>query len=121
MQFTEHRPTAGKFIRSCAAGSITIDEDTYESSLIVFGDEVRAWPIETVTQLSHASAEAIIAHDPELVLVGTGERFALPDLGFQQALREAGIGCEPMATDAACRTFNVLIAEDRKVLAALIV
>ena len=120
MQFTEHRPTHGKVIRSHAPGNITVEQQTFQNSLLIFGDTIELWPVNAAAELGVESAVPLLAYEPELIVIGTGSRFAFPDGAFQQALREAGVGCEPMATDAACRTFNVLVAEERQVLGAFI-
>ncbi len=61
-----------------------------------------------------------LKHEVDVVLVGTGRTIAHPPAAFRQALEEAGIGVEPMASDAAARTYNVLLSEGRRVAAALL-
>lgn len=88
--------------------------------LVVPQGEVLAWPVHTMADLSTADFEQMLALKPEVVLLGTGERqhFAHPRL--YACLSAARIGLEAMDTGAACRTYNILMAEGRKVLAALI-
>jgi uncharacterized protein len=57
----------------------------------------------------------------ELVLLGSGQRLRFPPAGHLQALIRRGIGLETMDTAAACRTYNILASEGRKVLAALLI
>jgi len=65
-------------------------------------------------------SRAIAGEALDVLLVGCGPRFLPPPAGLVRALRESGIGLEWMDTGAACRTFNVLLAEERRVAAALI-
>lgn len=67
-----------------------------------------------------ASVILAAAKEIDVLLHGTGAEIAHPDPGFRAALEEAGIGIEAMATPAACRTFNVLLGEGRRVAAALL-
>ena len=57
---------------------------------------------------------------PEVVIIGTGKTLTFPPPQLTVGLQSQGIGVEIMAHDAACRTFNILLAEDRRVIAALI-
>jgi len=68
----------------------------------------------------HIAAVANAAERPEILLVGTGEKMALPPANIRKMLQESGLGYELMDTGAAARTFNVLRMEDRRVAALLI-
>ncbi len=70
--------------------------------------------------LTEADFAALLAHGPEIVLLGTGATLRFPHPRLTRALAEAGVGLEVMDTPAACRTFNILAAEGRKVVAALL-
>ena len=74
------------------------------------------------SQVTFESFGALLARQqlPELVLLGCGVEMALPDPALRAALRERGILLETMASGAACRTYNVLMGEERQVAAALI-
>ena len=89
------------------------------SCLVTAERLITDWPPATFDELAPAHLEAIFALAPELVLLGTGpiQRFAPPEVRSEFARRR--IGLEAMQLGAACRTFNVLVQEDRKVLAAL--
>lgn len=62
---------------------------------------------------------AALELEPEIILIGTGEDASLPDVELMSALAERGIGLEFMTTPAACRTYNVLVHEQRRVVVAL--
>jgi uncharacterized protein len=65
--------------------------------------------------------QAVLALEPQIILLGTGERQVFPAPAIAAAVQAAGIGLEVMDTRAACRTYNVLVQEGRRVAAALIV
>ena len=89
------------------------------SCLVTAGRLITDWPPATFAELAPAHLGAIFELAPELVLLGTGpaQRFAAPEVRSEFARRR--IGLEVMQLGAACRTFNVLVQEDRRVVAAL--
>ncbi len=111
-----------QLITGYGTGWIEVNEARYEHSLIVLPNlVVTDWNVTNFEDLSEAHFERLAALAPEVILLGTGttHRFAHPSLS--RALTEAGIGLECMTTAAACRTYNILMAEGRHVAAALIV
>ena len=104
------------------AGRVAVGPTMYPHSVLVpWVGAVLAWPVPSFQALQAAHFEAILALQPELVIFGSGrrQRFAHPSL--LRPLIERRIGVETMDTPAACRTYNVLAAEGRRVVAALIV
>ena len=91
-----------------------------ESVLLPWQGTPEAWNVARYEDLSATHFERIAALGPELVLFGSGQRlrFARPE--WLQPLIARGIGCESMDTKAACRTYNLLAAEGRSVVAALL-
>ena len=90
-------------------------------SLILTGREVITdWEPNQLPELTASHMEAVLSLDPELVLLGTGARQQFPALEVLTRFYRAQIGVEVMDTAAACRTFNILVAEGRKVAAALL-
>lgn len=121
MKLSLETPASVNFIRSYARGTITINEETVSRSVIVMSNRIiRDWPPQTFEQLESAHFEGLAALDPEVVLLGTGERLRFPAPAHSACLLEHGIGLEVMDTAAACRTYNILAAEGRKVAAALL-
>ena len=109
-------------IHSYAAGSIVIADTTYKSSLILTSDAIiDDWQPENISQLTTDDLDQIIELDPELVVLGTGVRLQFPELEITMAFHSRNIGVEVMDTGAACRAFNFLAGEGRKVVAALFV
>ena len=102
-------------------GFILINEQRVESSLILMPEQlVRDWPPQEFDDLRDAHLETVARLKPELVVLGTGERQRFPDSTVLRPLMETGIGFEVMDTTAACRTYNILMAEGRGVAAALL-
>jgi uncharacterized protein len=102
-------------------GYVEVGGKRYRESLVVSGDRIIAdWPARSVESLSGDHVAAIVELKPEIVLIGTGARFQFPDQALLVPLQKAGIGVEVMDTQAACRTYNILLGEGRNVAAALI-
>ena len=91
-----------------------------ESVLLPWQGEVQAWAPAGFDGLRLEDFEAIAALQPELVLLGTGSRQRFPKPALLRPLMARRIGIETMNTAAACRTYNVLLSEDRAVVAALL-
>jgi uncharacterized protein len=108
-------------IRAYAPGRITINEEVYTTSLIVTPQQVvAAWPPSGFADLRAVHFEAIVVLQPEVVILGTGARLQFPAPSLTRSLVEAGIGIEVMDTGAACRTYNFLMSDGRRVAAALL-
>ena len=74
---------------------------------------------QTLDELSEADLDAVFALQPEIVVLGSGARQRFPDTRLLAVILARGIGCEVMDTGAACRTYNVLVSESRRAVAAL--
>ena len=79
-----------------------------------------AWAAPDFASLQTSHFEALLEHSPELVLLGTGRRLRFPPPALTRCLADARVGIEVMDTAAACRTYNILGGEGRRVLAALL-
>jgi len=100
---------------------VAVNHRHYQTSLIVLPDGiVEEWPPQSFAALETAHFEAILEFAPEIVLLGTGGTLRFPHPRLTEALIRARIGVEVMDTPAACRTYNILASEGRKVAAALI-
>ena len=109
-------------IEGYGKGSFRISGDSYEGSVLLSTRSIFAWDVTMPDDISAASLEPLLTANPdtEILLIGAGTTFSRPDPELQQSLRARGIIMDMMDTGAACRTFNVLAAEDRNVAAALI-
>ncbi len=122
MRFTQESSSARNFIRAYAPGEIRINDRAFHAPLIVSSSTIEPGPtVGGAEDLTAAHASPIIALEPELVLLGTGARQVFPRADFGARFLRAGIGFEVMDTGAACRTFNVLVGEERRVVALLLV
>ena len=120
VKFTLEPPSRANLVRSYSDTELLIGDVRVQHSCLVTADRlITEWPPASFDELAPAHLEAIFALDPELVLLGTGptQRFARPEVRGEFVRRR--IGLEVMQLGAACRTFNVLVQEERRVLAAL--
>ena len=93
----------------------------YRDNVLVTPERiVTGWTAGGFDTLSEADFAALAEFKPEVVLLGTGASLRFPHPRLTRALTDAGIGVEVMDTPAACRTFNILAAEGRRVVAAVI-
>lgn len=106
-------------IDSYGGGGFRVSGAFHEGDLMLLGPEPISW---TPGALDAAAFRTMIdaAAKIDVLLVGMGAEIAPLPAGARQALEAAGVGVEVMATGAACRTYNVLLAEDRRVAVALI-
>jgi len=121
MKLTDDTRAGINLISSHGPGEIRVGERSIRHSSIVAADELLEWSVQSITSISSADIEPILALKPEIVILGTGLEQRFPDPQIMGAILSRGIGCEVMNTGAACRTYNVLVGEDRRVVAALIV
>jgi uncharacterized protein len=102
-------------------GGVLVNGVEHRSSVIVpWRGAVLPWPVSAFAELTPAHFETLVALAPELVVFGSGTRIRFPQPLWIRSLIERRIGVETMDTAAACRTYNVLLAEGRSVVAALI-
>lgn len=105
-------------------GGFTVAGVDYRGSVVVFPEATESWPVASVDELSPESFQPVLSLPPEsrpdVVLVGCGARMHFLDPALKKALRGAGIVPDMMDTSAACRTYNILLSEERRVAAFLI-
>ena len=103
-------------------GYVTINDQRFEHSVIVVPEgAVEPWDAQAFESLTPAHFETLSARSPEVVILGTGAMHRFPRPEIVRPLAAASIGFEAMDTKAACRTYNILMAEGRQVLAAILV
>jgi len=102
-------------------GYVMVNGQRYGHNLVVLRDRVVTdWQPADFDHLTAVDFSALAGLAPEIVLLGTGTRLRFPRPELTRALYEARIGLEVMDIQAACRTYNILAAEERKVIAALL-
>ena len=102
-------------------GYVAVNGERRCTHLVVSAAQILEWDIVNFEALSPLHVESLIAHKPEIVIFGTGSTLRFPHPSLSQPLYSAGIGFEVMDTQSACRTYNVLCAEGRKVMAAVLI
>ncbi len=122
MKIEQDVPLQGNYIRGYAPGEVRVNDVAYHSSLIVTPERlIEGWPPARFEDLAAEHLRQVAALEPEIVVLGTGDIHRFPHPRLLRALYERRIGVEIMATTAACRTYNILMAEDRPVAAALLI
>ena len=99
---------------------VQVNNQRYQSSLIVMAERVLDWAVADFARMTPESFDELRALAPEIVLLGTGATQRFPHPRLTASLSKAGIGVEVMDLKAACRTYNILAAEERRVAAALL-
>jgi len=103
-------------------GYVEINAIRHEHSLLVMPEgDIEPWPVNRFEDLQSAHFEALLDKSPEVVLLGTGGQLRFPHPRLTAALSRRHIGVDAMDLQAACRTYNILMAEGRKVAAVLLV
>ena len=122
MDVTPLIPQGRQIIESYGDGGFKVSGEAFSGSILILPDWTGAWPLASISELDAASLEPVLAAEPpvEVLLIGCGTAMAFIEPELRAAARARGVALEPMDTGAACRTYNVLMAEDRRVGAALI-
>ena len=122
MNFTPVVSPGRLLVRSYGTGGFNINDHRVVGSVMLFPSHVETWEVHSVADLPSAEFLQVIEERPqiEVLLVGTGHSSSALDTVSRENLRTAGICVDVMPTGAACRTYNVLVGEDRRVAAALI-
>ena len=107
-------------IERYGASGFTITGTVWPSSVLVRPMQTLAWAVNSLADLTLDSLAPVLTGDIDVLLLGCGAQIGLVPPALRQAVRDRGVVLEPMDTGAACRTYNVLLAEDRRVGAALI-
>ncbi|MGH8238485.1 MAG: Mth938-like domain-containing protein [Steroidobacteraceae bacterium] len=118
---TDDRAGGALLVRSYAPGEVRVGDTVLQQSCLISAQRlVENWRPQTLDDLTAADLEPVFALQPEIVVLGTGARQRFPDPQLLAAIMTRGIGCEVMDTGAACRTYNVLVSEARRAVAALL-
>jgi uncharacterized protein len=122
MRLTDEILGSTLLIRSYASNEVRVGETVLRQSFLISATQlVPEWKPQRIEDLSTDDIEAIVALEPEIVILGSGSKQRFPETRWLASLLSRGIGCEVMDTGAACRTYNVLASEDRKVVGAIMI
>ena len=122
MDITPGIPEGGQIITGYGPGLFRIAGVAHGGSVLVLPDRTLPWAVKDFAEIDMAGLAPVLSQNPsiDVLLLGCGPTMQLPSRDLRGALRAQGIVLEPMDTGAACRTYNVLLAEERRVAAALI-
>lgn len=122
MDVTPGDPAGRQVIESYGDGRFRVSGRVYEGSILIFPDRTLPWPAADLAAVTAESLAPVAAAEPavEVLVLGCGAEMAVVPKSLRESLRAAGVVIEPMDTGAACRTYNVLLSEGRRVAAALI-
>jgi uncharacterized protein len=122
MQLSHELPDYAFTLRAADGHSAKVNDRILHSSFILSPDQlIEDWPPRDSAALVPDDFERLLAMQPEVILLGTGERQVFPPSAVMAACLTRGIGIEVMANAAAARTFNVLAGESRRVVAGFLI
>jgi uncharacterized protein len=121
IDLTLERPGEHHHVRSVDEDGIRIGAELYTGALILTPEQILDnWTPDTVGDLEIGHLDALFELQPEVALLGTGRKHAILPRELMIAVYRRGVSLEVMTTDAACRTFNILAADGRQVVAGLL-
>ena len=121
MELTPLVPAGRQVIERYGESGFRVAGVIYRSSVLVFPDRTLPWSVTSASDVTWESLTAVVEHGGvRILLLGFGRAMRAVPPALRSAFQAAGIVLEPMDTGAACRTYNVLVAEDRRVAAALL-
>ena len=121
MELVQERPDFEFVLRGADGLRVLVNELTLTTSCIVSPQHLLTdWPVASLAALTEDAMSPLFDLQPDVILLGTGERQAFPPASVMAAVLLSGIGLEPMTNSACARTYNVLAGESRKVVAAFV-
>jgi len=121
MKFAQDQINSKYVIEAYEPGRIQVASQVFRHNLLIMPDRLlQPWEVASMEDVSAQQLQVLAAHEPDVLILGTGQNPVFPHPSLFRPLIQAGIGWEIMPTDAACRTYNILHGEDRRVLAALV-
>jgi uncharacterized protein len=121
VKFTLESDANVNLITAYGAGEIRVRERILRGNLIITAEQIiEDWPVASIDALDMTAMEPVLALAPDVIVLGTGQQLRFPPRGLRGQVHARSVGFEVMDTPAACRTYNVLVLEGRKVVAALL-
>ena len=122
MQLIENSESTSNLVTTVNDGSIIINKDEYTQSCIVSNASlITELDLIEIEALNSQHIKYLLSSNPELIIIGSGHNHVFPDVSLLTPIAELDIGFEVMNNKSAARTYNVLVAEERKVACLLII
>jgi uncharacterized protein len=120
MKLHNSAPAGVQVVTAYGANYVAVNGVRYDDSIVLLPERVLPWGGRTFAALTAEDFAFLRTLEAEIVLLGTGARQRFPHPRLTAALTQGGRGLEVMDAQAACRTYNILVAEARRVAAALL-
>ena len=120
MQFLKDSSENAYLITGLDTGAIRVNDEIVTASVVLSASTLERWPVIDVSEITDEHWNVVLDTQPQIILLGTGSKLIFPEPRQLKAAFDRQIGVEVMDTEAACRTYNLLVHESRKVTAALI-
>ena len=121
MPLIEDQIDARYSIQAYGPDSVTINEREYSGSLVLSADRlIEDWPVRGLEDIDDDALACVFEQQPDVVLLGTGATQCFAPMDLQRRFVEKQLGLEVMDNGALCRTFNILVAEGRRVVAMIL-
>lgn len=120
MDITPLIPSGRQFIDSYGSRRFQVSQQEYPSSILVTEAWTKPWPVQGFNDITLESLAPVLIAEVEVLLIGAGDRMQLLPSALRQRLRNARVAVDVMNTGAACRTYNLLMGDGRRVAGALL-
>ena len=116
------KPEGQQIVQSYGSGHFKVSRIDYQGSVIVLPKQTISWDVNVLDDVNLGSLAPVLAEEPciEILLIGCGEAMQLLPRSLMDTCRQKGLAIDTMDTGAACRTYNILAAEGRRVAAGLV-
>jgi len=121
MELTLQANKSNIFIKNYENGCFYIADKVYKHNICILKNQISQWKTANISQLVIKDIEEIIQHRPEIIILGTGITSMIPSKEIIKTCHSKNIGIELMKTESACKTFNLLIAEERDIAAVFFI
>ena len=120
MELTLQTNKSGVFIKNYENHKIYIDDKVFENNIIITSSNIIKWDIRDLKTSTHENYEELLIAKPEIIIIGTGTELIIPNTQLIHQIHKRNIGIEFMITESACKTYNLLVSENRKIVAGLL-